>query len=279
LGTDVVRALRAADGYEVVPLRHEDVECTSSESVEVVLGNIRPGVVINCAAFVRVDECEERAEEAFHVNAIGALNVARTAARMGARCVYVSTDYVFEGRKGEPYTEDDVPCPVNVYGASKLAGEFLVRQSCPDWMVVRVASLFGRSGARGKGGNFVETVLRKARAEETLRVVTDTRMSPTYTVDAARALEGLVALRASGVFHLTNAGECTWYEFACKITELAGIGTHIEQISMSEYPTRARRPANSALRSGRLERLLKEVPRPWEEALRAYLREKGHAER
>ncbi len=276
LGTDVVGTLRATDSYEVVPLGHEEVECSDAESVEAVLGNIRPDVVINCAAFVRVDECEQRPEQAFRVNAVGAFNVARTAARMGARCVYVSTDYVFDGEKGEPYTEDDAPGPINVYGASKLAGEYLVRQSCPDWMIVRLASLYGKSGARGKGGNFVETVLRKARAGDPLRVVIDIRMSPTYTIDAARTLEELLVSGARGVFHTANEGLCTWYEFACKAIELAGIEARVEPISASEYPTLARRPANSALRSDRLEKFIGDTPRPWEQALKSYLNEKGH---
>ncbi len=276
LGADVVRTLQAADGYEVVPLGHEDVECTSAASVGAVLGNIRPDVVVNCAAFVRVDECEERPEEAFRVNATGALNVARTAAQIGARCAYISTDYVFDGQKGESYTEDDVPCPINVYGASKLAGEYLVRQSSTDWMIVRLASVFGKSGSRGKRGNFVETVLRKARAGETLQVVTDIRMSPTYTVDAAHALEGLVASGARGVFHATNEGSCTWFEFARQIIELAGIDARVEPTLSSEHVTKARRPANSALQSECLVGFVRDAPRPWEEALKAYLQEKGH---
>lgn len=274
LGTDVVRTLRASGSYEVVPLRHEDVECTSAESVEAALSGVRPEVVINCAAFVRVDDCENRPEEAFRVNALGALNVARSAARMRARCVYVSTDYVFDGQKGEPYTEEDVPRPINVYGASKLAGEYLVRQSCPDWLIVRVASLFGTTGARGKGGNFVETVLRKAQAGETLRMVADIRMSPTYTLDAARALKGLIASGARGVFHATNEGSCTWYELAYKALEEAKIDTRVEPISASEYPTRARRPANSALWCGRMKRVVGNGLQPWQQALKAYLKER-----
>lgn len=274
LGTDVVGVLRAAEIYEVVPLGHEEIECTDAASVEAVLSRVRPDVVINCAAFVRVDECEERSEEAFRVNGIGALNVARSASRIGACCVYISTDYVFDGRKGSPYTEDDVPCPINVYGASKLAGEYLVRQSCPDWMILRMASLFGKSGARGKGGNFVETVLQKARAKEPLRIVAEIRMSPTYTVDAAHAVEGLIASGARGVFHATNEGSCTWYEFAWKVIELSGMDAHVEPISASEYPTKARRPVNSSLRSDQLKRVLGKDCRPWGQALEAYFQEK-----
>ena len=275
LGSDAVQVL-SSRGNEVVPRSHEAVEVADLEAVRAALQPIHPDVVLNCAAFVRVDDAEERVTEAFRTNAVGAFNVAKVCSEQGAACVYVSTDFVFDGEKDGAYTEADVPRPINVYGASKLAGEYLVRQACKDWMIVRVASLFGKSGARGKGGNFVETVLRKARAGETLRVVSDTRMSPTYTMDAAQALEGLIASEARGVFHAANGGSCTWYELACRAIALAGIEARVEPISASEYPTKARRPVNSALRSARLERVTTAAPRPWEMALKAYLKERGH---
>ncbi len=274
LGSELVAYLRHTDSYAVTPLAHADIECTNAASVDSALDKNQPQVVVNCAAFVRVDECEERAEKAFQINALGALNVARAAARLGARCVYVSTDYVFDGRQAAPYTEDDAPGPINVYGASKLAGEYLVRQACPDWLIVRLASLFGKIGARGKGGNFVDTILERAARGESLRVVRDVRMSPTYAVDAARALEALIRRGAGGVFHAANGGSCTWYEFAGKALQLAGMSTRVEPVSAADYPMRARRPANSALSSERLEVVVGEAPRSWEEALAAYLREK-----
>ncbi len=276
LGSDAVRVL-SSRGHEVAPLSHDTVDVTDLGAVRAALQPIHPEVVLNCAAYVRVDDAEEQAMEAFRTNAIGAFNVARVCGERGVACVYVSTDFVFDGEKDTAYTEADVPHPINVYGASKLAGEYLVRQACRDWFIVRVASLFGKSGARGKGGNFVETVLRKARAGERLRVVADTRMSPTYTVDAVHALDGLIASGARGVFHATNEGSCSWYEFACRAIALAGLHARVEPISASEYPTKARRPVNSALRSDRLGEVVAEVPRPWEEALKAYLTERGYA--
>src|SRR5436309_7975569 len=273
LGSDVVQVL--SSHHEVVPLPHEAVDVADLEGMRVALQRVHPDVVVNCAAFVRVDEAEDNAAEAFRTNAVGALNIAKICNDQRAACVFVSTDFVFDGEKDDAYTETDVPRPINVYGASKLAGEYLVSQSCREWMIVRVASLFGKSGARGKGGNFVETVLRKARASETLRVVADTRVSPTYTVDATHALESLIVSGGRGVFHATNEGSCTWYEFACKIVELAGIDVRVEPITASDYPFRARRPVNSALRSERLERIEGAAPRPWVEALKAYLQENG----
>lgn len=271
LGTDLVKVLQEAGKYQVIPLSHAEIECTKPDSVRAALMRSCPQVVVNCAAFVRVDECEDKPEEAFLVNALGALHVARSCAELNTLCVYISTDYVFDGKKGESYTEEDKPCPINVYGTSKLAGEHLVSQACPMWLVVRMASLFGRVGARGKGGNFLETVLSKARAGEPLRVVSDIRMSPTYSYDAARVLERLIWQEATGIFHVTNSGSCTWYEFAQKAVNLVGIEAKLEPVASSNYPTRAPRPKNSSLVS-------KELPgnslRHWQDALRDYLVEK-----
>lgn len=182
----------------MVALGHNDIEVADPSSVRAALSLARPHVVVNTAALVRVDECEDRPEEAFRVNAVGALHVALACASAGALCVYVSTDYVFNGGKGEPYSEDDVPSPVNVYGASKLAGEHLVCQASSRWLIARVSSLFGVAGSSGRDGNFVETVIRRARAGSSLRVVSDVRMSPTYANDAPRALERLLREDATG---------------------------------------------------------------------------------
>ncbi len=276
LGTDLLNALVEAGSYEVFGLSHREIECTDPASVEKRLKTLRPDVVVNCAAFVRVDESEDRPEETFRVNSLGALHVARACAEIDALCVYISTDYVFDGEKGSPYTESDAPHPINVYGVSKLAGEYLVQETCPRWLIARLASLFGRAGSSGKGGNFVETILAKAKSGEPLRLVDDIRMSPTYTRDAAQALERLLRERTLGLFHLVNAGHCTWYEFACQAMEVVGLQHRIEPISALEYPMKARRPKDSSLESTKLNPTLKECLRPWREALKAYLREKGY---
>ncbi len=271
LGTDLVEALSWAGEFAVVPLDHSHIECTDPHSVRHALAEARPNAVVNCTGFVRVDECEDTPERAFTVNAGGALHVARACAELNAKCVYISTDYVFDGRKNEPYTENDVPSPINVYGASKLAGEYLVRQACPDWLIVRMASLFGKVGARGKGGNFVDTILSKARAREPIRVVHDVTISPTYAYDAARSVEVFLRAGATGIVHLANAGSCTWYEFARKAIDLSGLTAEVAAVSSSEFSMKARRPAYSALITARPLKAL----RSWEEALGAYLVEKG----
>ena len=276
LGTDLLDVLVEAGHYEVFGLRHHEIECTDPVSIRKAFKTARPDIVVNCAAFVRVDESEDRPDDAFRVNSLGALAVARACAEMGAVCVYISTDYVFDGKNGSPYTESDAPYPINIYGVSKLAGEYLVQQACSRWLVARMASLFGKAGSSGKGGNFVETILAKAKAGEPLRLVDDIRMSPTYTRDAALALERLLREGALGLFHLVNAGNCTWYEFACKALEVAGMRHRIEPILSSSYPMRARRPKNSSLESTKLNRSLKECLRPWEDALESYLQGKGY---
>src|SRR5262245_5622036 len=188
LGTDLVDVFKASGFFDVIPLTHEEADCRDADAVRKVVRHSSPQFVINCAAYVRVDDCEDHVHEAFKVNAIGALNIARACAEVDARCIYISTDYVFDGEKATPYVESDTPNPINVYGASKLAGEYLVRQSAPRWLIVRVSSLFGKSGARGKGGNFIETVVRKAKAGNQLHMINDITMSPTYARDAAVAL-------------------------------------------------------------------------------------------
>jgi dTDP-4-dehydrorhamnose reductase len=276
LGHDVVEALRGTNRFEVVALDHHRIECTELDSVRAALLPLKARAVINCAAFVRVDDCESQAREAFAVNALGALYVARAAAESGAKCVYIGTDYVFDGAKESPYLESDVTVPINVYGASKLAGEHLVRQTTPDWLIVRVASLFGKTGARGKGGNFIETILAKARKGEPLKVVDDILISPTYGRDAAQVIAQLVAADVRGIVHAANSGVCTWYEFAKTALELCQLTAPIEAVPSSQFPTPARRAKNSALVSARLLQEFGITMPHWRDAMRAYLIEKGH---
>ena len=276
LGTDLIRTLSKAGVYDVDALTHRELDCTDWASIERALIPASPDIVVNCAAFVRVDDAEDKPEEAFRVNSLGALGVARACARMNALCVYISTDYVFDGTKKMPYTEDDPPQPINIYGVSKLAGEQLVQQACSRWLIVRMASLFGQAGSSGKGGNFVETILAKAKRAEPLKLVDDIRMSPTYTHDAAGALEQLLRQRAVGLFHVSNSGSCTWYEFASAALEIMGLKTPVEAVPSTGFPMKARRPPDSSLASAKLDCSFTECLRPWKQALAAYLVEKGH---
>jgi dTDP-4-dehydrorhamnose reductase len=275
LGSDLIRVF-GERGHEVTGVSHQQVDVIEPSSIVAALAEIKPEAVINCAAYHRVDECEDRPRETLNANALGALNVARACEEIGAVCVFISSDYVFDGSKGDSYKEDDRTQPLNVYGVSKVAGEQFVAQTCERWAVMRVASLFGAAGASGKGGNFVETILTKAASGAPLRVVDDIYMSPTYTLDAAESLETLLGNGAHGLYHVTNSGSVSWYGFARKILDLTGVEADLQPTESKDWPTKARRPANSSLRTSRGYGGGSSVVRDWEDALKAYLSEKGH---
>jgi dTDP-4-dehydrorhamnose reductase len=272
LGGDLARVF----GEEAIGLSHQDLDVTDGVGVASTINSLRPDWVINTSAFHRVDDCEVNPALAFAVNALGAQNVARAAAGVGAGVVFVSTDYVFGGeerKRGNPYEEGDVVRPLNVYGVSKAAGEQLVMQANPRHVVVRSAGLYGTATSR-KGWTFPELMINKARTDGKVWVVTDQALSPTYTEDLARKIKELVERDASGLFHLTNAGECSWFEFARATFEVAGIEAEMQPIETGETRRRARRPSYSALRDTRLEEAGVTPMRPWKEALEAYLRAK-----
>jgi dTDP-4-dehydrorhamnose reductase len=213
------------------------------------------------------------------VNALGARNVAVVAQELGARLVHISTDYVFGGEaelRTTPYTEFDTPIPLSIYGKSKLAGENFVRYLCQKHFVIRSSGLFGVAGASGKGGNFIETMLRLARERDELRVVNDQILSPTYTKDLARKIGQLVSTGYYGIFHITSRGACSWYEFAREILRLAGIKTPVVPIASDQYPQKARRPRYSVLDNYHLRLLGMDNMRTWREALKAYLAARDH---
>jgi len=276
LGSDVCRHLSDCD---LVPLAHCDVEITDMDSIGKVLAECVPDVIINTAAYVRVDDCESNPDQAYLVNAVGAGNMAVIANKVGAKLVHVSSDYVFGGEgksRTVPYTEFDTPIPSSVYGKSKLAGESLVRHLCPTHFIVRSSGLFGVAGSSGKGGNFVETILRLAQERDELRVVDDQVFSPTYTKDLARKIVQLVRTECCGTFHITNSQSCSWYEFAKAILRLAGSNTPVVRITTEQYPQEAKRPRFSVLDNYHLRLLGMDDMRQWQEALKEYLEEKGH---
>lgn len=275
LGSDLVEVFSNDKDFEVIPLTHKDLDVTDFESLK-ILKEIKPEVIINTAAYVRVDDAEVYPEKAFQVNAVGALNVARIANEIDAINIYISTDYVFDGTKGEPYTEEDTPNPINVYGTSKYAGEIFTRNYSPKHYIIRVASLYGKAGASGKGGNFVEWVIEKAKRGEELKIVDDQFMSPTYTMDVARTLRAFLKLGPEfGVYHMVNEGYCSWYEFTKTIFEILGWDVEVKPIKSSELKRLARRPGFSALENAKIHGIGLKMPE-WREGLREYLEEKGY---
>lgn len=276
LGSDLCQALPAAS---FIPLKHTDIEVTDFASVKQVLFRYRPDVIINTSAFHRTDDCETNPDKAFLVNTLGPRNLAVVASELNAKLVHISTDYVFGGENREktiPYTEFDDPVPLSVYGHSKLAGEKLIQSLCRKYFIVRASGLFGVAGASGKGGNFVETMLKLGKEKPEIKVVSDQVFSPTYTHDLARKIAEIINTEYYGIFHVTNKGACSWYEFTKEILGLAGIKTPVYPITSAEYPQKAKRPPYSVLDNYQL-RLLKMDDMPsWPDALKAYLVAKGH---
>jgi dTDP-4-dehydrorhamnose reductase len=276
LGTDLCKYLQ---GFELIPLVHSDIEIADIYSVKETVNKYKPDVLINTAAYVRVDDCEDDPDKAFHINALGARNVAVAAQELEAKLVHISTDYVFGGElepSSTPYTEFDTPIPPNLYGKSKLAGESLMQELCLRHFIVRTSGLFGVAGSSGKGGNFIETMLRLAKERDELRVVNDQVFSPTYTRDLAQKIAQLISTEYYGTFHITNRGSCSWYEFTKEILRLAGLKTPVIPITSDQYLQKARRPSFSVLDNYHLRLLGLGEMRTWQEALTDYMREKGH---
>ena len=261
---------------EVIPLTRAQVDLTQPVTLREVLGGLRPDVVINCAAYNFVDRAESEPAAACAVNTWAVRDLAVACRNLGSPLVHFSSDYVFgldEGRRS-PYAETDAPGPVSVYGLSKLAGEYLVRSLCPKHFIIRTCGLYGVGGSGGKGGNFVETMLRLAQQGKPLRVVADQICTPSYTVDVARAAVALVQTGRYGLYHVTNCGACSWHQFAGTIFEQAGVRTDLAAITSREYGAPARRPGYSVLGMAAYEALGLATPRPWQDALAAYLEER-----
>ena len=272
LGQDLMKTMQK--DHEVIGLTHQNIEVTDYNSVQ-TLKEQKPNVIINTAAFHKTDQCEDEPLKTFSVNALGPKNVATVSKEINATTVFISTDYLFSGSKNQPYTEDDAPDPINTYGISKLAGELYTKQN-PKHYIFRVASLFGTAGASGKGGNFIETMIAKAKKDEPITVVDDMWMSPTYTKDAAETIKKILELQLPfGTYHLTNKGKCTWFQFAQEIFKLTNLTPNLKPIKTSQLQTKAKRPLFSALKSTKLPKYNLEM-RSWKEALRSYLIEKGH---
>ena len=272
LGADLMKVLQHE--HEVVGLTHKDIEVTDYNNC-LILKEYHPNVIINTAAFHKTDQCEEEPLKTFSVNALGAKNVATISKEIEATNVFISTDYIFDGSKKEPYTEDDIPTPINTYGISKLAGELYTEQN-PKHYIIRLASLFGIAGASGKGGNFVETMITKAKKNEPITVVDDMWMSPTYTKDAAATTKKIIELNLPfGTYHTTNQGYCTWFQFAKEIFKLTGLNPTLKPTKTNQIQMKAKRPRFSALKTLKLPKYGIRM-REWKQALHDYLIEKGH---
>ncbi|MCX6821920.1 MAG: dTDP-4-dehydrorhamnose reductase [Candidatus Aenigmarchaeota archaeon] len=277
LGSDILEVF----GEEAIPLSHDEIEVKDINSCRRVLKDV--DTVINCAAYINVDQSEDHPDEAFMVNAIGARNVALICNARKMKYAHISTDFVFDGnvsslrgssqfnRKKKSYHEDDEPNPINTYGLSKYAGEIFIRNYCTEFYIIRSASLYGKKGARRKGGNFVEWMIEKSNNNEIIKVVDDVIMSPTYTKDAAEMIKDIIETKLPyGIYHVANRGYSSWFEFAKEIFKILEINAKLFPIKLSELNRKARRPKFSALESKKLNKFGLKMRR-WEDALKDYL--------
>ena len=266
LGYDVVNELESR-GIRAVGVDIEDMDITDGASVERVNGETAPDAVIHCAAYTAVDAAEENEELCRRVNGLGPRNIAAVCRRLDIKMLYISTDYVFSGQGERPWEPEDDREPQSVYGRTKYEGELAVQELLEKYFIVRIAWAFGVNGQ-----NFVKTMLKLAETHDTLRVISDQFGSPTYTCDLARLLADMILTDKYGVYHATNEGFCSWYDFACAIFKEAGVSVNVVPVTTEEYGAKAKRPANSRMNKDKLTQMGFEKLPPWQDALKRYVR-------
>ena len=267
LGKELQRRLQGSD---FMPTDVKELDITDADAVAAMIGKYRPDVVIHGAAYTQVDAAEEKIDLAYRVNAIGTQNIAMACRQVSAAMIYISTDYVFDGKLGRAYTEIDQTNPLSIYGKSKYAGEVLARQATDRLFVLRTAWLYG------DGPNFVRTMLKLGQERDSLQVVNDQYGCPTGTTDLAEAVLRFSQTERYGTYHAVNTGVATWYEFACKIFELAGnTKVVVNPVTTAEFVRPAPRPAYSPMDTRLLTLALGWQMRSWQEALAGYLKDES----
>lgn len=267
LGRDLMRVLLASPEEEVIGWDLEELDIQKKEDTLPKIEKLQPHLLIHLAAYTDVDACESDQEKAFSVNAEGTKHLALAALKCGAKMVYLSTDYVFDGNKKEPYLETDTPHPLNVYGHSKWRGEQYVQELMKDFLIIRTQWLYGQYGK-----NFVNSILQQAQQKRILSIVNDQIGSPTFTVDLAEAIHRLIQYDVCGIFHVANSDLCTWYTFGQAILKLSGMNqVKVIPISSKEFGRPAVRPSYSVLNCQKFRKVTGWALRPWSEALKEYL--------
>ena len=267
IGSDISEVyMGMPDGSAVCTMPYQKLDITDAEEVMNVLRRVRPEVMIHCAAYTAVDAAEENEALCRKVNAEGTRNIAAACKELDIKMIYISTDYVFDGTGERPWEPDDKQAPVSVYGQTKYEGELAVQELLEKYFIVRIAWVFGINGK-----NFVKTMLKLSENHDTLRVVNDQFGSPTYTYDLAKLLIDMALTEKYGVYHATNEGICSWYDFACAIFKTAGIPMNVQPVSTAEYGARAKRPANSRMSKEKLSKNGFERLPAWQDALERYL--------
>lgn len=276
LGTDICTVFADSSRYSVTTITRAQANLETPQEITTALRQIKDfDYLINCAALTNTGECERLPHKAYRINAEAVEEMANYCAMYDKTLFQFSTDYVFDGEKATPYREDDDPNPLNIYGKTKLLGEYAVRQRSGRYFIFRVSSLFGPAGSGGAGSNFVQTILSRARSGQELTVVSDQVMTPTHTLDVARTVRAVInrGCRRYGIYHCTSAGACSWYEFAVEILAQAHVCAKVRPVPLQHYPSGLSRPANSVLDTAKIEKYF--PPRHWREALSEYLQRKG----
>lgn len=276
LGYDVMRELEKRGYNDAVGVDIEEMDITDSESVDKVISSEKTDVVIHCAAWTAVDlaEDEDKQDKVRLVNAVGTENIAKVCKKLDCKMIYISTDYVFDGQGTRPWEPDDERNPLNVYGQTKYEGELAVEKWLEKYFIVRIAWVFGQNGK-----NFVRTMLNLGKTHDKLTVVDDQIGSPTYTPDLAKLLVDMAESDKYGIYHATNEGFCSWYEFACEIFRQASEfdnaykNVSVSPVTSDKYPSKAKRPSNSRMNKEKLtENGFEKLP-AWQDALRRYIKE------
>ncbi len=262
-------ALAGSFAGQLIILGSTALDVTNPGQIESLFGQFRPDAVVHAGAYTAVDAAEKAPDQAFRINVIGTRNIAAACLNHGSKMVYISSDYVFDGRQSRPYTEFDRPNPLNVYGSSKWEGELIAARICPRLFIVRTSWLYG------EGRNFVRTIVKLAQARDTLTVVNDQTGTPTYAADVAAGIMSIIATDSYGTYHMANTGCCTWCEFAGEIIRLAGLTATVQPITTAQFAAAALRPRYSALRNYMLEMSGGHTFRAWQEALADYLAKGG----
>ncbi len=278
LGTDIIKILNQDSFFELFPLTHYEIEITDEYITRKVLDAIAPDIVINTSAFHRVDDCETNIDKAFTVNTIAQKRLAEYCSEKNQTIVYISTDYVFglDSERNMPYSETDRPGPLNVYGLSKLTGEYFTQYIANKHFIVRSCGLYGEVESSVKRGNFVETMLKLAKEKKQIRVVDDQTVSPTYTLDLAKQIHRIIKTENYGLYHASAHGQCTWYDFAREIFNLTHTTVDLIPVKTSEFQTPARRPRYSVLDNSSLKKLDLDIMVDWQTGLKQYLTEKKY---
>lgn len=271
LGSDISKHFKEK-GMEIHALTHKDIEICDPDIVKKKILPISPDLIINTSAFHNVDVCEEEASQAFRVNVVGVKILAGLCQQKNIPLMHFSTDYVFKGDKKVQYVEDDCPDPINIYGISKFAGERVISYLLDKYYIIRTSGLYGHAGSSGKGGNFIELMIRLATEGKDIKVVDDQVLTPTSTEDLAVKLLQLVQTGKYGIYHMTNTGFCSWYDFAGEIFDLIGLSPKYEPVASEVFGAKAKRPGFSVLDNKNLRAIGLEDMRHWKEALKDYIK-------